>query len=162
MTGVQSALFAGFFDPPTLGHLDVIERACSLCERLYVAVAQDSLKKPLFSLEERMDLLKQITRGLPHVEVVSFSGLVVQLAHSLKVKFLIRGLRPFSNLEQEFRMALANRQLGEVETLFLVASPHLEHISSSLVKEVGMCGADLSLFLPSAIAKAAQARFKSC
>jgi pantetheine-phosphate adenylyltransferase len=152
------ALFPGSFDPPTLGHLDLIQRAHPLFDHLYIAIAKDTIKKPLFSVQERLDLLKQISKELSCVTVTSFSGLATQFARSIEASCLIRGLRPFSHLEEEFRMALANRKLASIETLFILAGESCAHISSSLVREVGMCGGDLSLFVPSVIQKQVQKR----
>lgn len=155
----RRALFPGTFDPPTLGHLDIIQRASKLCDELYVAVASDSAKAAsAFSIEERLEFLKTICRPYSHVKVVNFSGLAVGFAKSIEATYLVRGLRAYSNLESEFRMALANRKLAAVETLFLLAGEHYEHISSTLIREIGMCNQSLELFVPTEIEKAVRQR----
>jgi pantetheine-phosphate adenylyltransferase len=149
---MRSALFPGTFDPPTLGHLDIIQRASELCEKLYVGVAINSVQKiPVFSVSEREDMLRLITKNLAKVEVLSFEGLVVDYAVNLQVESLIRSFRTSSDLDYEFAMALANRQIGGVETSFLMAGEGLGHISSTLIKEVARFGKRLHSFVPKEI-----------
>lgn len=151
---MKRALFAGTFDPPSLGHLDVIKRAVTICDQLYVGVTTNLAKKKsaLFSMDEKVDMLRAITSDLPQVTVVSFSSLVIDFAQENGVNFLIRGLRAFSDFEYEFRMALANRRMSGIETLFLMPDERVAHISSSLIREIGRYHSSLLDFVPKEIA----------
>ena len=145
----RAAIYPGTFDPLTLGHLDVIQRAAQLFEKLIVAVADSPGKKSLFSLEERLQLVRDAVKGLPGVEVASFGGLLVNYARKSKVAVLVRGLRAFSDFEYEFQMALSNRKLApDVETMFLMTSETYSYISSSVVREVAELGGDTSGLVP--------------
>lgn len=149
---MRKALFPGTFDPPTLGHVDIIYRSASICDKLYVGIAENAYKsKPLFSVEEKVAMLKEICKPYSHVEVVHFSTLVVEYANENKINFLIRGLRAFSDFEYEFRMALANRHLSGIETVFLMADERVAHISSSLIREIGRYKGSLKEFIPKEI-----------
>jgi len=152
---MKKALFPGTFDPPSLGHLDVIKRGVSICDKLYVGVTTNLAKKKssLFSTDEKVDMLKTITKDLPQVHVVSFSSLVIEFAKEIGIDFLIRGLRAFSDFEYEFRMALANRRMSgrEMETLFLIPDERVAHISSSLIREIGRYHSSLLDFVPKEI-----------
>ena len=146
---MRKALLAGTFDPPTLGHLDIIVRGARLCDKLYVAIAVNTRKSSgMFTVEERKQMLKEMTINLPNVEVVTFSGLVIDFVNSNGIDFLLRGLRAFSDLEHEFGMALANRKMSGIETLFLMADERHAHISSSLIREIATSGAHLDSFVP--------------
>ena len=148
----KKAVFAGTFDPPSLGHLDIIRRAAQLCDKLYVVVAKNVNKaEALFSLDERKDLLEKITGSLSNVEVVAFDGLLVSFTKDHQVDFIVRGLRSFSSHEAELQMALANRKLGGIETVFLIGDDSFSHISSSLIREVGAFGQSLCNFVPEEI-----------
>lgn len=148
------AIYPGSFDPPTLGHLDVIERATRLFDRLVVAVGRNSAKTPLFSVEERMQALKESTAHLPTVEVDSFSGLLIEYAQQMGAKSLVRGLRATADFEYEFQMAMINRRLYEdIETVFLMTSWEHSYLSSSMVREVAVFGGDYSEFVPPPVAK---------
>lgn len=143
--------FAGSFDPPTLGHLDIIKRASTLCDHLIVGIGTHSQKKPLFTHEERKKMLKKITESLSIVKVISFEGLVVEAAAQAKATFLIRGLRSSDAFTYEQEMATANRKLGRMETCFLLTKPELSEISASLVREVASHGKRLHDFVPDVI-----------
>ena len=132
----KTALFAGTFDPPSNGHLDIIQRAAKLFDSLIVAVALNPKKKPLFSIEKRVEMLKTITQGLKNVTVVQFDGLVIEHAKKCKASCLIRGLRTGEHLDHEFQMAFANRRMSGLETLFLMADESHAQISSSLIREI--------------------------
>ena len=135
---MKKALFPGTFDPPTLGHIDIIRRSASICDKLYVGIAVNSFKTDaLFSIEEKEAMLKKICKPYPHTEVVHFSCLVIEFAKQNQIDYLIRGLRAFSDFEYEFRMALANRHLSGIETVFLMADERVAHISSTLIRELG-------------------------
>jgi pantetheine-phosphate adenylyltransferase len=147
---MKQALFPGTFDPPTFGHLDVIARSATICDRLTVGIAINPVKAAteLFSIEERIHMLKEITKPFPHVEVTSFSGLVVDYAKKHKINFILRGLRAFSDFEYEFRMALANRKISGIETAFLMADERHGHISSTLIRELARYKIRLHDFVP--------------
>lgn len=146
------AIYPGSFDPPTLGHLDVIERATRLFDRLVVAVGRNSAKAPLFSVEERMEALRQSVAHLPGVEVDSFSGLLIEYADQMGAKSLVRGLRATADFEYEFQMAMINRRLKEdIETVFLMTSWEHSYLSSSMVREVALLGGNYRDFVPAAV-----------
>ena len=148
----RAAIYAGTFDPLTLGHLDLIERAAHIFDRLIVAVAEHSRKNPLFSMEERLELARAVVRKLPNVEVDRFSGLLVDYARTKGIHVLVRGLRVFSDFEFEFKMALTNRALTpDVETLFLMTKEDYSFLSSSTVREVAELGGHTEQFVPAVV-----------
>ncbi|MBN2161449.1 MAG: pantetheine-phosphate adenylyltransferase [Pontiellaceae bacterium] len=156
----QAAICAGTFDPLTYGHLDVIERALRIFPRVVIAVATNPGKNPLFSLEERLELVRQSTSHLKGVEVDSFDGLLVDFALSKDVRVIVRGLRAFSDFEYEFQMALTNRKLKpEIETIFLMPKQDYSYVSSSNVRTVASLGGDSSQFVPPPVQLALTERF---
>ena len=157
----QKAIYAGTFDPMTLGHLDVVERAARIFPELIVAVAAVTGKGTLFSQKERIVLVKKSVAGLSNVTVKSFDGLLVEYARSQGVGVLIRGLRAFSDFEYEFQMALTNRRLApDIETLFLMPKQDYSFLSSTNVKQVASLGGDVSEFVPAAVYKALALKLK--
>ncbi len=157
----QAAICAGTFDPITLGHLDVIERAARIFPRVLIGVATQAGKMPLFSLEERVDLIRQSTEHIDGVEVKSFNGLLVDFAEAQKVRVVVRGLRAFSDFEYEFQMALTNRKLRpEIETIFLMPKQDYSYVSSSNVRGVAELGGDTSAFVPIPVQQALATKFK--
>ena len=151
----QRAIYPGTFDPITYGHLDLIKRSHEIFPDLIVAVASNPHKKPLFSLKERVSMLKKATAGFKGVEIAEFDSLVIDYAHKRKAKVLIRGLRMISDFEYEFQMALTNRKLSpDIETIFLMPQESYSYISSKLLKEASSLGADISSFVPDFVAKA--------
>ncbi|MCM8801150.1 MAG: pantetheine-phosphate adenylyltransferase [Candidatus Omnitrophica bacterium] len=151
----QRALYPGSFDPVTYGHLDLIKRALLIFPELIVAVAHNTHKKPLFTVKERVAMLKRLTADLKGVIIDDFNGLVIDYARKHKIKVLIRGLRMISDFEYEFQMALTNRRLAsEIETVFLMPQESYSYLSSKLLKEAASMGADLSSFVPPFIEKA--------
>ena len=154
------ALYPGSFDPPTRGHQDLIRRAARLADKLVVAVAVNPNKQPLFSTEERLELLRaSIDRDLD-VELASFDGLLADYARKIGATLLIRGLRAVGDFEYEFQMALMNRQLHSgLETVFLVPASGLTYVSASLVREVARFGGDVSALVSPAVAAALARRF---
>ncbi len=150
----KNAIYPGSFDPVTNGHLDVIKRASRIFDHVIVAVANNTSKKVLLSIQERVDLLREVTKGLKNVSVETFSCLVIAYARQKKVHVLIRGLRMTSDFDYEFQIALTNRRLAEdIETVFLMPSEHVSFLSSSLLKEVAGLNGDISSFVPKAVEK---------
>jgi pantetheine-phosphate adenylyltransferase len=151
------AIYPGSFDPVTYGHLDIIKRATQIFDTIYVAVATNTHKKPLFTSKERVEMLKEATREMEGIVVEPFSGLVVDYAKEKKSKVLIRGLRVVSDFDYELQMAMTNRRLDDhIETLFLMPSEGFTFLSSSLIKEATALGADLSSFVPDFVARKIQ------
>jgi pantetheine-phosphate adenylyltransferase len=143
------ALYPGSFDPITNGHLDLIERGARLFSRLIVAVLQNDAKEPLFTVEERLQMLREVIVHLPNVEVDSFDGLLVDFAAKRHAQVLLRGIRAISDYEYELQMALMNRRLRpEIETVFLMAGEEYSFISSRLVKQVIALGGNISGLVP--------------
>ncbi|AHM56752.1 phosphopantetheine adenylyltransferase CoaD [Peptoclostridium acidaminophilum DSM 3953] len=143
------AVYPGSFDPITKGHLDIIVRGSKLFDKLIVAVLKNQSKKSMFTIDERVDMLKLITNDIPNVEVDMFSGLLVDYCKDKEVNAIIRGLRAISDFEYELQMAQMNRQLNqEVETIFLTTSTQYSFLSSSLVKEVASLNGDIGEFVP--------------
>ncbi len=146
---MNKAIYPGTFDPITLGHLDIIQRAVRIFDAVVVAVVKSSSKETLFSFEERLAMVKEATEGMKGVEVQGFTGLVVDFAKRREVNVIVRGLRMISDFEYEFQMALTNRRLNDtVETIFLMPHPEYSYISSRLIKEAAQLGANLKEFLP--------------
>ena len=157
---MRTVLYPGSFDPVTNGHIDVARRAGKIFDRVVVAVAVNAEKSPLFTTEERIDLIRAACSDIPNLEVSSFNGL---LAHSLErfdAGAVIRGLRAVSDFEYEFQMALMNRGLNEkCETLFMMPSPEYSFVSSRLIKEITRCGGAVSAFVPPVVAAAMRKKF---
>lgn len=148
------AVYPGTFDPVTYGHLDVIKRVSSICDKVFVAVAGSRDKGPLFSIEERLDMMKVAAAEYVNVEVEAFDGLVVDYATSKSAKVVVRGLRMISDFEYEFQMALTNRKLNsDVETVFMMPNESYSYLSSKLIKEIAKIGADVSKFVPDNVEK---------
>jgi pantetheine-phosphate adenylyltransferase len=154
------AVYTGTFDPPTLGHLDIIKRAIGLADRLVIGVSTNSSKSPLFTLEQRVALLKREVEGIEGaIEVRDFEGLAVAFARSVGARFVVRGLRSGTDLDYETPMAAMNATMApEIETIFLTAAPAYAHIASSLVKDVARGGGDIEHFVPAAVAAEIRAR----
>ncbi len=156
----RTALYPGSFDPVTNGHEDLIRRSLALADRLIVAVAVNAAKTPLFSVEERMALIREVLAGVERVEVRSFDGLLADFAREVGAMMVVRGLRAVSDFEYEFQMALMNRKLNQdLETMFLVPDLNLTFLSSSLVREVARFGGEVSPFVHPVVAKALHKRF---
>lgn len=155
-----TAVYPGSFDPITFGHLDIITRACQLCDRIIVAILVNPNKSPLFSLDERLTQIRHATRHLPAVQVDSFSGLTVNYARLHNARILIRGLRAISDFEMELQMAHTNKTLApEIETLFLVTSNEYSFLSSSVVKEIARFGGSVDHLVPPEVAIAVSQKF---
>jgi pantetheine-phosphate adenylyltransferase len=158
---MRRAIYPGSFDPVTNGHLDVISRARKLFDEIVVAVADNDEKQPLFSLEERLVLLRGALDKIDNVRIAQFDGLLVDFAVAQKANAVLRGLRAVSDFEFEFQMALMNRKLEDsVETIFLMPKEEYTYLSSRLVKEIARLGGDVSGFVPRAVAEALAGKFK--
>jgi pantetheine-phosphate adenylyltransferase len=157
---MRRAIYPGSFDPVTNGHLDVIERARKLFDEVIVAVAHNDEKQALFSLEERLELLKGSIGKIDNVRIAQFDGLLVEFAAAQNASAVIRGLRAVSDFEFEFQMALMNRKLKtNVETIFLMPKEEYTYLSSRIIKEIARLGGDVSSFVPPAVGKALARKF---
>jgi len=156
----RTAIYPGSFDPPTRGHEDLIRRSLRLADRVIVAIATNAAKQPLFSVEERLDMLRASVPDEPRVSFETFDGLLAEFAGRVGATMIVRGLRAVSDFEYEFQMALMNRQLHpSLETVFLVPAVDLTYLSSSLVREVARYGGDVSALVHPAVAGALRKRF---
>ncbi|MDZ7795797.1 MAG: pantetheine-phosphate adenylyltransferase [Candidatus Marinimicrobia bacterium] len=145
----RTAIYPGTFDPITFGHLDIIERAVRLFDNVIVAVADNTEKSPLFTIEERAGMIEKAVESIPRVEVDKFDSLIIDYCHKRKATVLIRGLRAISDFEYEFQMALINRKIGkDVESVFLMPKEEYTYLSSSMIKEIATFGGDVSCFVP--------------
>ncbi len=158
----KRAIYAGTFDPLTLGHLDIIERGSEIFDRVLIAVVSEPVKNNTFSIEERLDMVGAVAHGMDNVEVCSFDGLLVEFARRKRYHVLLRGLRAYSDFENEFQMALTNRKLApEIETLFMMPKESHSYVSSSAVKEVAIHGGDIGGFVPPYVEEALRKRFSA-
>ena len=155
------SIYPGTFDPVTNGHLDVIERASELFEKVIVTIAVNQNKKPMFSESERKDMLINVTSHLKNVEVDFFEGLLVKYAEEKKAGVILRGLRAISDFEYEFQMSLTNRKLNpEINTVFLMPNEKYSYLNSSLVRELASFNANVKEFLPEYVLKKLEEKFK--
>ena len=159
---MRTAIYPGSFDPLTNGHLDVIERAVKLFDHVIVAVAKNESKQPLFSLEERVDLVQRCIKHFPNAEVDSFGGLLVDYAKQRNAQAIVRGLRAVSDFEFEFQLALMNRKLNEkVETIFMMPKDTYTFLSSRIIKEIARLGGDITTFVPGHVRTALLEKLKT-
>jgi pantetheine-phosphate adenylyltransferase len=157
---VERAIFPGTFDPVTLGHLDILRRGLSIFDRILVAVASQREKQVIFSVEERVTMIRESTKDLPGVEVESFEGMLVDFARSRRARAIIRGLRVISDFEYEFQMALMNRRLDDqIDTVFLMPSERYIYLNSTLVREIAKLGGPIEGFVPPGVAQRLRERF---
>lgn len=157
MMSQNSVVFPGTFDPITNGHIDLIERAANMFEKVIVGIAENSRKHPRFELKTRVSLAQEVLKPIKNVQVIGFSTLLADFVRKQGAKGIIRGLRAVSDFEYEFQLANMNRRLApEIETLFLTPSEQFSFISSSLVSEIAQLGGDVSAFVPPIVAKAMQ------
>lgn len=153
------ALYPGTFDPPTNGHVDLIQRGAKIFDHLTVAILVNPVKNPLFTVEERVEMLKEVTASLSNVSIATFDGLMVDSARKLGVSAVLRGIRAISDYEYEFQMALMNRRLApEIETVFLQPAGRYSFISSRMLKEVFSLGGDVTGLIPPNVLKRLRAR----
>jgi len=150
----KKIIYPGTFDPITLGHMDLIKRAVDIFGELIVAVASNPHKNPLFSLSERLSMLKDATKNIDNIEIDSFKGLLIDYVRSKKCNIVLRGIRAVSDFEYEFQMVLSNRKLAEeIEIIFMMPSEKYSCLSSKIIKEMASLGADLSEFVSASVEK---------
>ena len=148
------AIYPGSFDPVTFGHIDIIERAARISDELIVGVLQNKAKTPLFSVEERVIMLREVTKHLKNVKIIPFEGLLIEFAKKMDAKVIVRGLRAITDFEYELQMSQTNRKLNsDVETLFLTTSLDYSYLSSTTVKEVASYDGDITQFVPEFVAE---------
>ena len=158
---MRKAVYPGTFDPVTYGHLDVIKRGSKIFDELVVAVGHNPLKEPLFTINERMDIISKNTKNISNIKVDSFEGMLTDYMKEMQTNVILRGIRTVSDFEYEFQLANMNRALlPEMESLFLTPSEHLSYISSSLVREIASLGGDVSKFVHPLVKDALIARYK--
>ena len=151
---MKNAIYPGSFDPVTLGHLDIIRRSSRLVDHLIVGVLNNNAKMPLFSVEERVKMLEEVTKDFPNVKIIPFEGLLVEFAKQMDAKVIVRGLRAITDFEYELQMSQTNHKIEpEIETLFLTTSLEFSFLSSTTVKEVASFGGDITQFVPEVIVK---------
>jgi len=152
---MRNVIYPGSFDPVTNGHLDLIQRASAIFDKVYVAIALNSDKTPLFSVEERIELLKEACKEIENVEVINFDGLLVDAVTKYNACGVIRGLRAVSDFEYELQMALLNRQLNnQCETIFMAPNPKYTFVSSTIIKEIARHNGDITPYAPQVLVKA--------
>lgn len=155
------AVYPGSFDPVTYGHLDIIKRASEMVDQLIVAVLVNKAKRPLFSADERVKMLKIVTKDIKNVRIESFSGLSVDFARQVGAEFLVRGLRAITDFEYELQMAQTNRIMApDVDTIFLTTNLKYAYLSSTTVREVASYGGDISRFVPEAVEMAVREKYR--
>jgi pantetheine-phosphate adenylyltransferase len=159
---MTQVIYPGTFDPPTNGHLDLIRKGSRIFDHVLVAVTNNPGKKPLFTIEERLEMLREITRPFRNVSVEFFDGLLVEFAKAKKIPLILRGIRTPSDFEYERQMALTNRTLApEVETIFINTHEDYSFVSSSMVKQAAMLGGDVSALVPPEVARRLAEKFKN-
>ncbi len=155
------AIYPGSFDPVTNGHIDIIKRAAAISDELIVGVLQNKAKTPLFSVEERVIILREVTKNLKNVKIMTFEGLLIDFATQMDAKVIVRGLRAITDFEYELQMSQTNRKLNaDIETLFLTTSLEYSFLSSTTVKEVASFGGDISQFVPEFVAEKVTEKMK--
>ncbi len=157
---MRKAVYPGTFDPVTYGHLDVIKRGSKIFDELVVAVGHNPLKDPLFTINERMDMISKNTKNISNIKVDSFEGMLTDYMKEMQTNVILRGIRTVSDFEYEFQRALANRVLKtDIETVFVMTSQEYSFLNSSLIKEAVSLGGDISKFVPSDVEKLLQQKF---
>lgn len=160
---MKKAVYPGSFDPVTNGHIDIITRAGKVFEQLVVAVANNPTKKSVFTIEERMEFLREVTKNMPNVEIGTFDHLLVDFLRATGINVVVRGLRAVTDFEMEFQMALVNKDMmPEMETVFLVTNTDFSFLSSTIIKEVASFKGSVSGFVPPIVEKGLKKRFNNC
>jgi pantetheine-phosphate adenylyltransferase len=158
---MHRAVYHGSFDPCTKGHLDIIQRASGLFDEVIVGVLYNSAKTPLFSIDERVNILKEVTKGIENVRIEAFAGLSVDFVRKCNAQVIIRGLRAITDFEFELQMAQTNRIMApKIDTIFLTTNLEYAYLSSTTVKEVASYGGDITKFVPEYVAKAVIAKYR--
>jgi len=158
---LKIGIYPGSFDPITYGHVDIIERSAKLFDRLIVAVLSNPRKTPLFTVEERIEMIQESVKNMPNVEIDTFSGLLIDFARLKKADVIVKGLRAVSDFEYELQMALMNKKLDEhIETIFIMTSSKYSYLSSSVVKEVASFGGCVATVVPPLVEKRLKDKFK--
>lgn len=159
---MKAAVYPGSFDPVTFGHLDIIERAAAIFDELTVSVLMNTVKTPLFSVEERVNILREATSHLPNVKVDSFSGLLVDYALEHDIRVSVRGLRAITDFEYELQIAQTNAKLagGKLDTVFFTTNLEYSYVSSTMVREIASFGGDISQFVPKVVVDKVYSKFK--
>ena len=155
------AIYPGSFDPVTKGHIDIIKRSATICDELIVGVLQNNKKTPLFSVEERVKMLVEVTKEMPNVKIVPFEGLLIDFAKELDAKVIVRGLRAVTDFEYELQMSQTNHKLNpEIETLFMTTNLNYSYLSSSTVKEIAAFEGDITQFVPELVVEKVTEKMK--
>lgn len=155
------AIYPGSFDPPTFGHLDIIKRSAKIFDKVVIGVLNNSQKNPLFTVSERVNMLKELTKDIENVEVMPFEGLLVDFARQIDAHVIIRGLRAITDFEYELQIAQSNKvQYADLETIFLTTDIHFSYLSSTIVREFASYGGDISRFVPSKIIPLIEEKYK--
>lgn len=158
---MRTAIYPGSFDPVTYGHIDIIRRASAMVDKLIIGVLRNSAKTPLFSVEERVNMLREVTEGIDNVEIRSFDGLLIDFARDTGAHIIVRGLRAVTDFEYELQLAQTNKAVyPQIDTLFLVTSVEYSYLSSSVVREVASYNGDISKFAPACVTKRLIDKFK--
>ena len=154
------AIFPGSFDPITKGHLDVIHRGARLFDEVIVAVGRSPVKNPIFSVDERVEMITELVAEMPSVKVESFDGLMVEYAKERKIDVILRGMRSLTDVHYEFRLAMTNRSVAGIETVFVMTSAEYGFTSSTLIREIALLGGDVSNLVPENVCKRLGSRMK--
>lgn len=159
---MNTAVYPGSFDPVTFGHIDIIKRACKVTDKLIIGVLKNSEKTPLFSVEERVNMLKEVTKDMPEVEIRSFEGLLIEFVKQCGASMVIRGLRAVTDFEYELQLAQINKAIyPEIDTLFLVTSVKHSYLSSSVVREIASYNGRIDTFVPEFISIMLKEKFSN-
>lgn len=159
---MRIAIYPGSFDPVTLGHLDIIQRSAKMVDLLIIGVLNNKSKSPIFTVPERVNLLKEVTKDIPNISIEAYEGLLVDFAQERKASFIIRGLRAITDFEYELQLAQTNRKLNPVvDTVFLTTNVNYAYLSSSIVREIASYGGDISQFVPNTILQSVYDKIKS-